>query len=143
METLDSHVGSSDLRITETVRAAWRTQAFWAKLTGIITIVLLALGFLFVLFSGSMIAIPGLGFLFIVFYGVFLLLTILLYWQMYSHGKLLKEALDTDDQESLTQATYKLGTFAKILGILLFIVAGLYAIIFLFGIITTAVALSN
>lgn len=139
---LDDYSAASGMGITPDMRDSLATAARWAKFIAIVGFVFMGLIFLFVLLFGSFYGtlLPGemglslVPMLFLM--GISLAISAIPLVFMYRFALQTQEGLRNEDQFAMTSAFANLKSYYKFIGILLIIVLGFYAIIFvgaLFG----------
>ncbi len=134
-DVLDNQMKSQELQITNSMRESLRTQAYWARLLGIVGMVMYSLLCLAFLFGGSFImsalsastAMPGFGMGIMIVYAIFFGVGIFFSYLLFTFGKKTLLALNNNDQNSLEFGASKLALVFKILGILTAIILCLYA----------------
>lgn len=128
----------SELIITDPIRSFLAESARWGKFIAIIGFVFIGLGVLMMLFGGgAMIAggMAGMGGIMILVYVIALGISIIPIYYLYSFATKMQVALRDDNQTFLRDAFENHKSMFKFYGILMAIMLGFYALMFLIGII--------
>jgi len=128
----------SELSITDPIRSFLAESARWGKFIAIIGFVFIGLGVLMMLFGGgAMIAggMAGMGGIMILVYVVALGISLIPIYYLYNFATKMQVALRDDNQEFLRDAFENHKSMFKFYGILMAIMLGIYALMFLIGII--------
>ena len=145
-EILDQNISNNQLSITPEIKEFLRETAKWGKFLAIVGFVMMAFlvlaGIGMATFMGSMMAdLPdagglggamggAIGF----FYVIIALIYIFPLLYLYRFSTKVKIAIAQDDQQYLYESFMNLKSLFKFMGILMAIIVGLYALIFVFAI---------
>ena len=144
-EDVSTSFPENPLVVTEDIRSYMYDTAKWTKFLAIVGFVFSALVAMAALGAGAFITLlnkmnPGnsFGALGTGFFTVYLLLMGLLYFYpsllLFKHANAAKKAILYGDQENLSIAMRNMKSFFKFWGVLMIVILGLYAMIFLVGI---------
>jgi hypothetical protein len=142
----DSHASSgAELVINNTISDFLQESARWARFIAIVGFVFVGLGILSVLAGGSTLLAVGLpsemagfgGFFLIVFLAFSAIALVPLYY-LYNFATKIQVALRENNSVFLADAFENHKSFFKFYGIMLAIVLGFYALIFVFGLLFAA-----
>ncbi|MGH1435604.1 MAG: hypothetical protein ACRBG0_14240 [Lewinella sp.] len=128
----------SELIITDAIRSFLAESARWGKFIAIIGFVFIGLGVLMMLFGGgAMIAggMAGMGGIMILVYVIALGISLIPIYYLYNFATKMQVALRDDNQVFLRDAFENHKSMFKFYGILMAIMLGFYALMFLIGII--------
>ena len=128
----------SELIITDAIRGFLAESARWGKFIAIIGFVFIGLGVLMMLFGGgAMIAggMAGMGGIMILVYVIALGISIIPIYYLYNFATKMQVALRDDNQVFLRDAFENHKSMFNFYGILMAIMLGIYALMFLIGII--------
>lgn len=134
----DTGTPGSALIITDPIRSFLAESARWGKFIAIIGFVGIGLGVLMMLFGGgAMIAggMAGMGGIMILVYVVILGISLVPIYYLYNFATKMQVALRDDNQVFLRDAFENHKSMFKFYGIFMAIMLGIYALMFLIGII--------
>jgi hypothetical protein len=125
-----------NLANNDVFRDATDKMIYWSKLFGVMSYilgVLMILGGIVILFSGVEL-VPGVG----GFTGIFYILLSALYFYpgklLLDFSKITRQALDSNDNEKFAEGFIPMGQLFKFWGVITIIMLGVYALMFLIGI---------
>lgn len=125
-----------NLANNDVFRDATDKMIYWSKLFGVMSYilgVLMLLGGIVILFSGVEL-VPGVG----GFTGIFYILLSALYFYpgklLLDFSKITRQALDSNDNEKFAEGFIPMGQLFKFWGVITIIMLGVYALMFLIGI---------
>lgn len=151
METsypLDDNFTTDGVKITEEIKSYLYETAKWGKFLSIVGFVLLGfmiLGVLSFLAIGASalsglgefaeMGVAGMGFMMII-YGLFIALYFFPTLYLYRFSTKMKMALDANDQQLISESFMNMKSVFKFWGIFVAIIIGIYAFIFIVGIVS-------
>ena len=149
-EFLDRNVGDNSLVITNDIRVYLRETAKWAKFLSILGFIFIGLMVIGSIFMGSFMTSmasdfggsPGMmdtGF-FTAYFIVMALISIIPVLYLYRFATKIKLALESDNQDVLSEGFRNLKSYYKFIGIIMAIIMGLYAILIAFGLLAAVMS---
>lgn len=151
-QVLDSNYGAGgELSLTGQSISFIRETAKWGTFLSIVGFIFIGLMVLLGIFMGSIMGsmggiydeIPGMGGMG-GFLGVFYILIALLYFyptlQLFKFSKMAKQAIAANDTGQMTIALGHMKSMFKFMGIFTAIIIGLYALLFIFGLLASMFA---
>lgn len=143
MENLETSLLDVNLTIDTQSDRYLRETAKWNKFLAILSFIFSGLMILagvfltfaagFMMSSTQLMPFAGMGFFWLIYFLVFAVLTIIPNIYRYRFAAQVLQALDTNDQVTLTSSLGNLKSFYRFYGIMMIVVISIYVLIFLFA----------